>query len=66
MRTHETGGVRLEGEGVRGVRVTYDAEHGKEDDEGDREERSVCVGVDVRVATLVDLQHAQPRNHVHK
>lgn len=45
---------------------THHAHHGEEDDEGQAGVGAVGAGVDVRVTLLVELQHAEPRNHVHE
>lgn len=45
---------------------THHAHHGEEDDEGQAGVGAVGAGVDVGVTLLVELQHAEPRNHVHE
>lgn len=48
------------------VTHTHHAHHGEEDDEGQAGVGAVGAGVDVGVTLLVELQHAEPRNHVHE
>ena len=45
---------------------THHSEHGEEDDQRDGEVGGVRVSVDVGVTILIDLQHTQPRDHVHE
>ena len=45
---------------------THHSNDGNRDDKGDGEVGHVRLCVDVRVSDLVDLQHAQPSDHVHK
>ena len=40
--------------------------HANEDDKGEDATGSVCVGIDVRVAELIDLEHAEDGDGVHE
>ena len=44
----------------------HHAQHGEEDDDGQAGVGAVGTGVDVWVPLLVELQHAEPRDHVHE
>lgn len=44
----------------------HHAQHGEEDDDGQAGVGAVGAGVNVWVPLLVELQHAQPGNHVHE
>lgn len=45
---------------------THHPQHGEEDDHGQAGVGGVSTGVDVWVSLLIQLQHAQPSNHVHE
>lgn len=45
---------------------THHSQHGEEDDHGQAGVGGVRAGVDVGVSLLIQLQHAQPSNHVHE
>lgn len=44
----------------------YHSQHGEEDDGGQAGVGGVGAGVDVGVPLLIQLQHAQPGDHVHE
>lgn len=44
----------------------HHAQHGEEDDNGQAGIGAVGAGVDVWVPLLIELQHAEPSNHVHE
>lgn len=45
---------------------THHSEDGERDDRREGGVGRVGAGIDVRVARLVELQHAEPRDHVHE
>lgn len=52
--------------GWRLSRGTHHSEDGERDDHGEGRVGSIGAGVDVRVARLIELQHAEARDHVHE
>lgn len=60
-------GARLEsGAEGHGGGGTHHSEDGERDDRREGGVGRVGAGIDVRVARLVELQHAEPRDHVHE
>lgn len=51
---------------LAGARCTHYTDDGEEDDDGQAGIGTVGAGVDVWVPLLVELQHAEPRDHVHE